>query len=130
MNKRYCENLGATFILPLVFLWLFDDAKSFDKSKPTGSTLSDSSIKIESIFTFLGEAAVFGKSALDGVTMAIAEVNGTGGSLGKPIALVSEDDRGDPAEGARVPAKLTSKTTRLLALLGQSCRKYRLLALP
>src|SRR5690606_6740040 len=43
----------------------------------------------------------FGLPMLNGVRLAVEEINAVGGYLGRPLELVVKDDRGDPETGRR-----------------------------
>src|SRR3989344_4144241 len=53
--------------------------------------ISDKTIKIGGAFGQSGICAEFGEGELKGATLAIEEVNASGGVLGKPLELISED---------------------------------------
>lgn len=86
-------------------------------------------IKIGGIGPVTGEAATFGISTKNGMTMAVEEWNAKGGVLGKRIRLVFEDDKGDPAEGATVYTKLIQQD-RVAAIVGTVMSKVTLAGAP
>jgi branched-chain amino acid transport system substrate-binding protein len=47
-----------------------------------------------------GPTATFAQSGKKGAELAVDEINARGGVLGKPLVLLSEDDRGEAAEAA------------------------------
>ncbi|HXD32792.1 MAG TPA: ABC transporter substrate-binding protein [Pyrinomonadaceae bacterium] len=76
-----------------------------------------------------GRTSNFGQSAKKGVEMAIAEVNGSGGVLGRQIKLVAEDDEGRPERATTVVTKLIDQD-KVIALLGETTSGNTLAAAP
>ena len=66
-------------------------------------------IKLGEIEPFTGKEAAFGQQAHRGVLMAIAEINARGGVLGRPLAVVAEDNQSKPGDSATVAKKLLSR---------------------
>ena len=64
-----------------------------------------------------GDVAMFGKPTLEGMKMAVEEINAAGGINGKKIEIVEADNRGDKQEGASVAQKLISRDN-VVAILG------------
>jgi branched-chain amino acid transport system substrate-binding protein len=50
---------------------------------------------------FSGPSADFGTPMLQGIQLAVEEINAVGGYLGKPIELVVKDDKANPDEGLK-----------------------------
>jgi len=63
-------------------------------------------IRIGVIAPLTGASADFGSSVQQGAELAVDEINAAGGVLGRPLALVVRDDRGDPAAGRAAAAAL------------------------
>lgn len=55
---------------------------------------------------FTGPSADFGIPMLNGIQLAVDEINAVGGYLGRPLQLVIKDDKGDPDEGRKVSQEL------------------------
>jgi branched-chain amino acid transport system substrate-binding protein len=51
-----------------------------------------------------------------GMELAVAEVNATGGVLGRPIEVVSRDDNGNPGDAVRVAEELLSREKAVLLM--------------
>jgi len=66
-------------------------------------------IKIGGIFPLSGSVAVYGTECRNGVEMAIAEINASGGINGKMIELIAEDDEGSPEKSVNAYKKLVTK---------------------
>ena len=76
-----------------------------------------------------GEAATYGISCHQGLKLAVAEWNARGGVLGRQIKLYFADDKGDPAEGATVFAKLIEQN-HVSGIVGSVMSKVSLAGAP
>jgi len=56
---------------------------------------------------FTGGSAPMGLSMLNGIRLAVAEINGIGGIAGRPVELVERDDQANDALGAKIADELT-----------------------
>ena len=74
-----------------------------------GSQASTDSIKIGADLEMTGNNATFGKSASNGVALAIKQVNAKGGVLGKQLTLVVADNKSEAAEAANAMQKLITQ---------------------
>jgi len=63
-----------------------------------------------------------------GAQLAIEQINAAGGVLGRPLQLITYDDKGNPAEGAKIFRELASKN--VLAVVGNSPSSIVFAALP
>lgn len=61
--------------------------------------ISATSIRVAVIGPFSGPSADFGVPMLNGVRLAVEEINAVGGYLGRPIELIVRDDKGTPDVG-------------------------------
>lgn len=66
------------------------------------------SVKVGLVAPLTGEAASFGQSILAGATLAVDEINSSGGINGKKIELFVEDDKCDPQAGLNASQKLVN----------------------
>ena len=73
-------------------------------------------VKIGVIGPFSGPSSDFGKPMLQGIELAIDEINAVGGYLGRPLALVVKDDEGKPDVGLQVAQELMRE--HVVATLG------------
>lgn len=73
-------------------------------------------VKIGVIGPFSGPSSDFGKPMLQGIELAIDEINAVGGYLGRPLTLVIKDDEGKPDAGLRGAQELMRE--RVVATLG------------
>ena len=65
-------------------------------------------IRIGLVAPLTGASADFGTSVQQGAQLAVDEINAAGGVLGRPLALVVKDDRGDPATGLAAATALVT----------------------
>jgi len=77
---------------------------------------SGAGIPVGVVGPFSGPSSDFGKPMLQGIQMAIDEVNAAGGYLGRPFTLVVKDDKGDPDTGLKVAQELVAE--KVIATLG------------
>lgn len=66
-------------------------------------------IKIGLNYELSGAAASYGQDTLNGILMALDEINASGGVLGKQITYVKLDNKTDPAESTSVATRLATK---------------------
>ncbi len=76
-----------------------------------------------------GTTATFGTSTHNGVMLAVEEVNGSGGLLGRKIKLLVEDDQSKPEEAATAVTKLISRD-KAVAIIGEVASSRSLAAAP
>jgi branched-chain amino acid transport system substrate-binding protein len=89
-------------------------------------TLADGEpVRIGFFMSITGRDASFGEASLEGATLAIDELNASGGVLGRPLELAVEDDRSLAGESATAAKKLISRE-RVVALVGE-CSSARTL---
>ena len=114
-------------LLPaLAFLVLgFSGCKRTDA--PGGGDASE--IVVGEFASLTGATASFGQSSHKGTALAIDEINGAGGLLGKKVRLVTEDDQSKAGEAATVVRKLISRD-RVIAILGEVASSRSLEAAP
>lgn len=74
-------------------------------------------IVIGASFELTGAVANYGKSTLNGVKLAVDEVNKAGGINGKKIKLVESDNKSEPSEAGNAVTKLLSQD-KAIAIIG------------
>lgn len=83
-----------------------------------GSTATNSNeIKLGANVELTGGVADYGKQTLNGMMLAIKEVNDAGGVLGKKIVLVQADNKSEASEAANATTKLITQD-KVSAMLG------------
>jgi branched-chain amino acid transport system substrate-binding protein len=96
-------------------------------SEPGGG--AQDAIRVGHFASLTGDTATFGRSADRGIRMAIDEVNAKGGVLGRPIEVITEDDR-SVTEEARSAAQKLIQRDGVVALLGEVASSRSLAAAP
>jgi len=86
-------------------------------------------IRVGHVASLTGDTATFGRSTDRGMRMALEEINAKGGALGRPIELLSEDDR-SITEEARTAAQKLLQRDEVVALLGEIASSRSLAAAP
>jgi branched-chain amino acid transport system substrate-binding protein len=82
-------------------------------------------IVIGEVASLTGGTAAWGKAQNEGVKMAVAEINASGGVLGKQVKLITEDDQSKDGEAATVTKKLVSRE-KVVAVVGEIASKKSL----
>jgi branched-chain amino acid transport system substrate-binding protein len=86
-------------------------------------------IKVGFYGALTGPTATFALSGRNGATLAVEQMNASGGVLGKPIVLLAEDDRGEASEAASAVSKLITRD-HVVALIGEQASSRTLAAAP
>jgi branched-chain amino acid transport system substrate-binding protein len=76
-----------------------------------------------------GGEASFGQATLQGVKLAVEEINNSGGILGRKIRLIAEDDQGKGEEASSVVTKLIT-SDNVVAIIGENSSSQSLAAAP
>ena len=87
------------------------------------------SIKVGEYASLTGKEASFGQSSHKGLTLGFEEINAAGGTLGRPIELLSEDNQTKPGESATAVKKLIARD-KVIALVGEVASGRSLEAAP
>ncbi|HEX5737212.1 MAG TPA: ABC transporter substrate-binding protein, partial [Hydrogenophaga sp.] len=74
-------------------------------------------LKLGIIGPMSGGSADFGQAMLNGIEIAVSEINAVGGYLGRPIELVVKDDKGDPETGLKMSEELV-KVDKVISTIG------------
>jgi branched-chain amino acid transport system substrate-binding protein len=88
-----------------------------------GAKADTNTITIGGIFPLSGPVAVYGVEARNGIELAIEEINAAGGINGKRVAIISEDDTGNPEITVNAYRKLTAqdKVNVIIGSLTSGC---------
>lgn len=87
--------LAGTMLMGSIFAGCGEDAKSDE-------------IKIGANFELTGNVANYGSATIDGLKLAIKEVNDAGGVNGKKITIVDADNKSEASEAVNAATKLIS----------------------
>lgn len=82
-----------------------------------GTPANTNEIKIGINYELSGGNATYGSSSVEGIELAIEEINGAGGINGKKIVPVKYDNKSDPAEATTLATKLMTQD-KVAAVLG------------
>jgi branched-chain amino acid transport system substrate-binding protein len=98
-----------------------------DQGSPGGAAKAP--IKVGHFASLTGDTATFGQSTDRGIRMAVEEIDARGGVLGRPLEVISEDDR-SITEEARTAAQKLLQRDQVVALLGEVASSRSLAAAP
>ena len=96
MNRRFLFGVSAAAFLVL----------SLGMS---AANAQNSTFKIGVIGPFTGASADFGNPMLNGIKLAVDEINAVGGYLGRPLELIMKDDKANPDEGLKQSQALVAE---------------------
>lgn len=74
-----------------------------------GAQATEPPIKVGLVAALSGQSAKSGEALTRGLTMAINEVNASGGVLGRPLELVRRDDESNPSKGILAARELVQR---------------------
>jgi branched-chain amino acid transport system substrate-binding protein len=74
-------------------------------------------VKLGLVAAMSGQSAKSGEAIVRGLSLAIDEINGKGGVLGKKLELIVRDDESNPAKGATAARELVQRE-KVVALFG------------
>jgi branched-chain amino acid transport system substrate-binding protein len=95
----------------------------------SGAAATSGPIRVGHFASLTGDTATFGQSTERGIRMRVAELNAAGGVLGRPIEVMTEDDR-SVTEEARTAAQKLLQRDEVVALLGEVASSRSLAAAP
>ena len=82
-----------------------------------GNAATGDTIKVGLNYELSGPVATYGQASVQGVEMAVEEINAAGGVKGKKIELIKYDNKSEPAEATTLATKLTS-SDKVLTIIG------------
>src|SRR5262245_6898662 len=106
MDGRALRRRGALVAALAVAAWVSACGPGGSKDSAPGAAGGAKAIAIGHLASLTGDTATFGKSADRGMRMAFDEINAKGGVLGRPVDLLSEDDRSVTEEARTAAQKL------------------------
>lgn len=98
-------------------------------SAPSPVAAAPDPIRIGLIQPTSGPAAYNGKNTVDGAKLAEAEINAAGGVLGRPIEILLQDGKADPAESVNAAEKLLDRD-KVSLLIGAWASSATLAVMP
>ncbi len=88
------------------------------RPKPEGPVQDRSTIKIGYLGDLSGRTFNFGQSALNGMLLAVGEINRNGGVNGRQLDVVIEDDQGSPERAAGLVTKMVGQDKVVAVIAG------------
>jgi branched-chain amino acid transport system substrate-binding protein len=104
------KKIASVLLLALLISVLFVSCSA------TG-TANINEIKIGINYELSGEVATYGQSSVEGIELAIEQVNAAGGINGKKIVPVKYDNKSEPSEATTLANKLITQD-KVIAILG------------
>jgi branched-chain amino acid transport system substrate-binding protein len=86
-------------------------------SSTSGTADTKGPIKIGFLGAKTGNVAMYGLNTMKGLNMAVAEINGSGGLLGRQVEILSEDNAGDKAQALNITKKYVTQD-KVAAIIG------------
>lgn len=90
---------------------------SASKSAGGAAAPSGDPIRIGYVSALSGDSALWGQAGLNGMKLAVEDVNAAGGVLGRPIEVVGFDGQGQPLDSVNALNKLIDES-KVVAVLG------------
>lgn len=106
-------SITLRILLPIIAVFLVTAGIS-----GCGSGGISNEILIGHYASMTGSEATFGRSSDDGVRMAVAEINAAGGVKGKPVRVITYDDKGEAREAGIAVTRLINRDG-VAAVLGE-----------
>lgn len=82
-----------------------------------GSATNANEIKIGVNYELSGDVATYGQSSVQGIELAVEQINAAGGINGKKIVLVKYDNKSEPSEATTLATKLMTRD-KVVTVLG------------
>ena len=95
--KNKTIKIVATIIIILLIIGIINKTKAGDQK----------TLKIGAMLIMTGDGASIGEATINGMNLAIKDINNQGGLLGMKLESVLEDDQGDPAKTISAYRKMT-----------------------
>ncbi|UFN49777.1 ABC transporter substrate-binding protein [Roseomonas sp. OT10] len=108
LSRRQLLGAGALLSAPLAL-------PSLARAQPAGA--SGEPIRLGTLTPLTGSGGSYGPAMAEVVRKAAAEINAAGGVLGRPLAIISEDDQTNPEAGLRAARKLID-IDKVAAIIG------------
>lgn len=96
---------------------------------PTPTPVPVNAIPVGAFLPLSGTQADFGQSAVDGIKLAVSQINAAGGLVGRPIHLILRDTNSKGSEAAQIVRQLVTED-KVVALIGEIASENSLLAAP
>jgi len=121
-NSKFIMAVVAVVLMSFVLVACGGGSAGGGSSEKDGGA---DTIQIGVNYELTGDVASYGNDSVDGIKMAIDEVNKSGGVLGKQIELIVKDDKSDPAESTSLAEELLGQEHVVAALGPATSGNYR-----
>jgi branched-chain amino acid transport system substrate-binding protein len=109
MRKQLDRTLVATFIANVSIVSALITGAIFAATTPAFAQNDSNTLKIGVIGPFSGASADFGVPMLNGIQMAVDEINAVGGYSGRKLEIVKKDDEAKPDVGLKASNELVAE---------------------
>lgn len=123
---KFIETLkrNKSLLTPFIFSFFFLSFLNSSLAQPNNSK----SIVVGAVFPMTGTSATFGQESVNGMKLALEEINKKG-VKGSKIKLIIEDDKGEPVESANAVRKLIN-VDKVITILGSVASSNTLAGAP
>lgn len=131
MRKMLAVTLLLAFVLVMASGCGNTNAAKTDGAAATGTQAAaePSEVVLGANFELSGPVAVYGQTKMNGVEIAIDEINKNGGILGKQVKLIKYDNKGDDAEALSLTTRLMTED-KIVTMLGPVTSGRVMVAVP
>jgi len=131
MRKMLAVTLLLAFVLVMASGCGNTNATKTDGAAATGTQAAaePSEVVLGANFELSGPVAVYGQTKMNGVEIAIDEINKNGGILGKQVKLIKYDNKGDDAEALSLTTRLMTED-KIVTMLGPVTSGRVMVAVP
>lgn len=100
-----------------------------EPAKPTPTPVPVNAIPVGAFLPLSGSEADFGQAAVEGIKLAVSQINSGGGLGGRPVHLLLRDTNSQGSEAARIVRQLVVED-KVVALIGEIASENSLQAAP
>jgi branched-chain amino acid transport system substrate-binding protein len=131
MRKMLAVTLLLAFVLVMAAGCGNANATKTEGAAATGTQAAaePSEVVLGANFELSGPVAVYGQTKMNGVEIAIDEINKSGGILGKQVKLIKYDNKGDDAEALSLTTRLMTED-KIVTMLGPVTSGRVMVAVP
>ena len=98
-------------------------------TKPTPTPIPINAVSVGAFLPLSGSQAAFGLAAVEGINLAVSQINAGGGLAGRPVNLILRDTTSKGSEAALIVRNLVSED-KVVALIGEIASENSLEAAP
>lgn len=118
MRKMLAMTLLLAFVLVMAAGCGGNAGTNGSANQGQGSGAADAAeVVLGANFELSGPVAVYGQAKMNGIRIALDEINANGGILGKPVKLVEYDNKSEDAEALNLATRLMTED-KIVTMLG------------